>query len=123
MFDKLLGRVTFDDLIAFCERFPEGVRVECKRELVQVDKIVASLSNTVGGFFVIGVRTDDKNVPVLPIEGMQARKGIEEQIVQIAQTAIYPALTPAVKILDVPGKPGNVAVVVEHHPALPTRRR
>jgi len=112
VFDKLLDRVTFDDVVAFCERFPEGVRVEYKREPVQIDKIVASLANTVGGFFVIGVRTDDKNMPVLPIEGMPARKGIEEQIVQIAHTAIYPALTPAVKILYVPGKDGRVVVVV-----------
>lgn len=113
MFDKLLDRVAFDDVVAFCERFPEGVRVEYKREPVQIDKIVASLANTVGGFFVIGVRTDDKNMPVLPIEGMPARKGIEEQIVQIAHTAIYPAITPAVRILDVAGKDGRVVVVVK----------
>ena len=113
MFDKLLGRVTFEDLVAFCERFPEGVRVEYKREPAHIDKIVASLANTVGGFFVIGVRTDDKNMPVLPIEGMPAKRGIEEQIVQIAHTAIYPALTPAVKILDVSGKDARVVVVVK----------
>lgn len=113
MFHKLLDRVTFDDVVAFCEQFPEGVRVEYKREPVQIDKIVASLANTVGGFFVIGVRTDDKNMPILPIDGMPARKGIEEQIVQTAHTAIYPALTPAVKVLDVPGKTDRVVVVVK----------
>jgi len=72
MFDKLLDRVTFEDVQSFCEQFLEGVRVEYKSELVQTDKIVASLANTLGGFFVIGVRTDDKNMPILPIEGMPA---------------------------------------------------
>jgi len=72
MFDRLLDQVTFDDVQAFCKQFPEGVRVEYKSQLVQTDKIVASLANTVGGFF--GVRTDDKNMPILPIDGMPARK-------------------------------------------------
>jgi len=113
LFDKPLDRVTFDDVAAFCARFPEGVRVEYKREPVHIDKVVASLANTVGGFYVIGVRTDAKNMPVLPIEGMPSRPGIEEQVVQTAQTAIYPAITPAVRVLDVPGKPGNVIAVVK----------
>jgi hypothetical protein len=113
LFNKLLERVTFEDLTAFCERFPEGVRAEYKRAPAHIDKVIASLANTAGGFLVLGVRTDDKNMPMLPIEGMPARKGLEEQIVQIAQTAIYPALTPAVRILDVPTKPGNVVVIVK----------
>ncbi len=79
MFDKLLERVTFEDLTAFCERFPEGVRAEYKREPAHIDKVIASVANTAGGFLVLGVRTDDKNMPVLPIEGMPARKGLEEQ--------------------------------------------
>ena len=113
VFDKLLDRVGFDDVVAFCRQFPEGVRVEYKREPVQIDKIVASLANTLGGFFVIGIRTDEKNMPVLPIEGMQKRQGIEEQIVQIAQTAIYPALTPAVRVLAVPGNADRLVAVVK----------
>jgi hypothetical protein len=54
--------------------------VEYKREPAHLDKVVASLTNTVGGFYVIGVRTDDKNMPVLPIDGMPSRAGLEEQI-------------------------------------------
>jgi hypothetical protein len=33
--------------------------------------------------------------------------------VQTAQTAIYPAITPAVKVLEVPGRPGRVVAVVK----------
>src|SRR6266446_3484484 len=72
MFDKLLDHVTFNDVLAFCQQFPEGVRVEYKSEAANIDKTVASLANTVGGFFVLGVKTDKKNMPILPIEGMPA---------------------------------------------------
>ena len=68
----LLERVTFEDLTAFCERFPEGARVEYKREPVHIEKIVASLANTVDGFFVIGVKADDKNMPVLARSGVRS---------------------------------------------------
>ena len=100
MFDKLLSGITFDDLAFFCQHFPEGVRVEYKREVAHADRVIASLANTLGGFFVVGVRTDDQNMPIFPIEGLAARPGIEEQIVQIAHTAIYPAITPAVRTLS-----------------------
>jgi hypothetical protein len=59
------------------------------------------------------VATDKKNIPTFPIEGMPSRPGLEEQIIQVAQSAIYPALTPAVRVLDVPGKPGSVVAVVK----------
>jgi hypothetical protein len=113
MFNNLLPQTTFDDVQTFCQQFPEGVRVEYKSDLVQIDKIVASLANTVGGLFVVGVRTDNRNMPVFPIEGIPAKKGIEEQVTQIAHTAIQPGLTPDVHVVDIPGKIGRVVVVVK----------
>lgn len=32
---------------------------------------------------------------------------VQEQITQSAQTGIYPAITPDVRVLDVPGKPND----------------
>ena len=59
MFDKLLDHVTFKDFETFCQQFPEGVRVEYKREPANIDKTVASLANTVGGFFVLEAKDRD----------------------------------------------------------------
>ncbi len=115
MFHAPLNQLTFEQVENFCKEFPEGVRVEYKQEPTKnIPKIVASFANTVGGIWVIGVETDTAtNLPKFPLAGMKRRAGVEEQIVQSAQAGIYPAITPDVRVLDVPGKPDRMLVVVK----------
>lgn len=113
MFNVALSQVTFDQVEQFCRTFPEGVRVEYKAEPVHISKIISSFANTVGGIWVIGVETDDANRARLPITGMPRRRGVEDQIVQSAQSGIYPVITPDVRVLDVPGKEDRIIVVVK----------
>jgi len=90
--------VTYAQVLDFCRTFTEGVRVEYKREVVSTPKVVSSFANTVGGIWVIGVDADKKtNRAVLPPVGLEQRPGIEEQIVQSAQSGIYPSVTPDVR--------------------------
>ncbi len=44
MFTTPLSQVTFDQLLAFCQAFPEGVRVEYKREAANIPKVVSSFA-------------------------------------------------------------------------------
>src|SRR5215831_10864271 len=112
MFNTPLSQVTYDDVIAFCRTFAEGVRVEYKREVVNTPKVVSSFANTVGGIWVIGVETDKKtNLPILPPIGMDELSGIEERIVQSAQSGIYLPITPAVRVLPIPQQKGRVVVI------------
>ena len=99
----------------FCKTFPEGVRVEYKQEPTKhIPKIISSFANTVGGIWIIGVETDKTtNLPRLPLEGMKQTAGVQEQITQSARTGIYSAITPDVRVLDVPGKPDRMIVVVK----------
>lgn len=113
MFTKPFSEIEFDDIEAFCENWPEGVRAEYKRQLhKEIPKSVSSFANTSGGFLIFGVETNDKNEAILPIKGMPNERGIEERIVESAYTGIHPPVTPEVKVCDVPNKNGNVVVIV-----------
>jgi hypothetical protein len=99
----------------FCRNWPEGVRVEYKRELDprHIPKVVSSFANTVGGVWIIGVATDVENRAVFPIRGISRVAGIEERITQSCYHNLYPPLLPDIKIIDVPGDGGHVVVVVQ----------
>ena len=111
MFTKLAADITFADIEEFCREFGEGVRVEYKRDIQHITKIVSSFANTSGGIFIIGVETDSTNQVIFPIQGIPKKGGIEEQIQQSALTGIYPAVIPEVIICDVPNS-DNVVVIV-----------
>ena len=59
LFTKPQNEITFADVENFCQEFGEGVRVEYKREIKHVPKIVSSFANTHGGVFIIGAETDE----------------------------------------------------------------
>ena len=113
MFATPFSEIEFDEIEEFCEKWPEGVRAEYKRQFhKEIPKSVSSFANTSGGFLIFGVETNDNNEAILPIEGMLSDRGIEERIVESAYTGIHPPVTPEVKVYDVPGKTGNVVVLV-----------
>ena len=112
VFTKSKDEITFADVEDFCREFPESIRVEYKREIKDIPKIVSSFANTLGGIFIIGVEADQTdNKVIFPIQGILKKPGIEEQIQQSSLTGIYPAVIPEVIILDVLNY-NNVVVVV-----------
>lgn len=117
LFTKPKDEITFEDVKTFCRKFPEGVRVEYKREIKHIPKIVSSFANTHGGVFVIGVETDEQNKVKFPIQGIPKKSGIEEQIQQSALTGIYPEVIPEIKLVPVPDT-GNVVVVIRVHESI-----
>jgi predicted HTH transcriptional regulator len=60
MFRTPLQDVDFQQVETFCHEWPEGVRVEYRQEITQIPKIVSSFANTMGGIWLIGVKTDRK---------------------------------------------------------------
>ena len=113
MFTKPLDEIEFADIDEFCHKFPEGVRAEYKSQVTAIPKIVSSFANTLGGIFLIGVETDDNNEVVFPIQGMENRRGIEEQISESAFSGIYPPVIPEVKVVrNIPTRPDNAVVVI-----------
>ena len=120
MFTKSAANITFSDIEEFCRESDEGVRVEYKREIQHIPKIVSSFANTLGGIFIIGVETDQNNRVKFPIQGISNRNGISEQIQQSALTGIYPAVIPEVIICDVPNTDNVVVIIrVDESPQAP----
>ena len=112
MFTTPLADIDFTQVENFCRTFQEGVRVEYKAAPVHIPKVVSSFANSVGGIWVIGVETDPTtNMPRLPIAGMPNRPGIGEQIIQACITGIYPAITPELKVIELPDDPDRKSVV------------
>ena len=116
MFTKPIDEITFEDVETFCKSWPEGVRVEYKREVAEIKgkipTIVSSFANSYGGIFFIGVKADKtKNKVIFPIQGITKTPGIDEQIHQSAIEMINPGVIPEVKIIDVPDSE-NIVVMV-----------
>ena len=119
LFTKPANEITFADVKNFCREFGEGVRVEYKREVKHIPKVVSAFANTHGGIFIIGAETDEANKVEFPIPGIPQETGIEERIQQSALTGIYPAVMPEVILVkvpdsadNVPDSAGNVVVIV-----------
>ena len=120
MFTKPMDQLNYADIDEFCQDFPEGERVEYTevmptggKKTKNIPTLVSAFANTSGGILIIGVKTDENNKAILPIEGIPSQRGIEEQIAQSSSMGIYPSVNPEVRIVpDVPNCPDNVVVVV-----------
>jgi hypothetical protein len=112
LFLKHLHDITYDDIKAFCDAYPEGVRVEYKKEVANTAKTVSSFANSSGGVWVVGVSADDEK-DKREIIGAPRRAGYEEQIVQSCLTGVYPPLRPDVRVCDIPGTADKVLIVVK----------
>ncbi len=112
LFSQPLSAIAFQDIESCCRAFQEGVRVEYKGDIAQVPKVISAFANTVGGVWIIGVRTDSANRPVFPLSGIPITPGLEERIVQSSLSGIYPPLAPQVKVVPLPDDPARCVVLV-----------
>ncbi|HEY1600873.1 MAG TPA: ATP-binding protein [Pirellulales bacterium] len=115
LWHQTLDQVTFEDIEAFCKLgLPEGPRLDYKSAMpAELQKLVASFANTLGGLILLGVGTDSHNHPIWPAAGMPADRGISERIVQICRDAIYPPVLPEISpIIPNNGQHGTVLAVV-----------
>jgi hypothetical protein len=114
LFSKPLHEITFAEIDSFCRTWPEGIRVEYKQVLRtdHIPKVISSFANTVGGIWIIGVKTDKSGRAIFPIEGFPREPGIEDRITQSCSQGLYPSLLPDITIVDVSGSPNNVIVAV-----------
>ena len=118
LFLKSLNEINYNDVISFCGKYSEGIRVEYKSTFDRnvkrkIPKVVSSFANSYGGILVIGVNTEN-GVPVRSFEGFEKpeRDEIELTIENICLSNIYPQIVPSIKVIDVPDT-NRVFVVVE----------
>lgn len=113
---KNVDSMTFQDVEDFClQKLPEGPRLDYKAQIPgELEKLVASFANTMGGTIVLGVDADPTtNTPNWPPKGMPRTPGIEERITALCRDNIYPPVRPQISsVLENPHQPGTVVVVV-----------
>jgi hypothetical protein len=80
----------------FCQLgIREAARVDYKQDFPSdLAKHVAAFANTHGGLILIGVRTDQENRPLIPIDGIEFERGISERVYQICVSSISPPVFP-----------------------------
>jgi transcription antitermination factor NusG len=104
IFVKPINEIEFEDVKAFCdEQIEENSRLEYKRafsskdEKKQIAKENSAFANTHGGITLVGVGEKDRK-PILPIDGIDYVKGLEEKVTSIALKNIYPPVFPETKV-------------------------
>jgi len=111
--------IEFSDVESFCKRFGEGVRVEYKEAIPKkIPKTISAFANTLGGILILGVKTDENNRAILPIEGMEKERGVEDGITASSFQGIYPAVLPEVKVINIPKTSNKIVVVVKVHESI-----
>jgi len=99
IFSKQVENIVFEDINELWgEKVQENIRLEYKREIPSKDGLVkklSSMSNTHGGYMIIGMEEDGQGNPK-SICGVQEKKGFKQQVVQWCFTEVYPPITPFV---------------------------
>lgn len=97
LFNKPIHELTFEDVIAFCERqLPENKQLDYKYMLPKnhekFAKTIASFANALGGTIIVGVQDDKNDKPCPPYTGIAYHEKIRNSIEDIIQTYIDPVV-------------------------------
>ena len=122
MFSIPLTDLTFEHVNEFCKTKPrEGVSLDYKSKFPKsLEKTIAAFANTYGGHILVGIGETDVGEPELPIQGMELRPGLREQVVSKALQAIHPPVYPEVKVVEFASNsmmkaPDRAVVVIRVH--------
>lgn len=112
LFTKPITDVFWNDVEVFCQhQISEGSHLDYKEDFpTQLEKTISAMANTLGGVIIIGVEEDNNNRPVLPLKGIDFRRGLSERVTSIILTNISPPVFPEIQVCK--NKTGNKAVVV-----------
>ncbi|MFX0197378.1 MAG: helix-turn-helix domain-containing protein [Candidatus Hodarchaeota archaeon] len=116
IFSKQVEDIVFEDIQELlAQRVQENIRLEYKKELPpkkdkdELVKKLSSMSNTYGGYIIIGMEEDGHGNP-LSICGVSQKKGFKQQVVQWCYQEVYPPITPFVSN-PIPNETANNTVI------------
>jgi len=97
-----IHQITYETVRDFCEqRIAEGPQLDYGLDLRKdIAKTMCAFANTQGGLLILGVEDDKDNRPVLPIAGVESKRGLREQVVSKAYDAIAPPVFPEVQVCE-----------------------
>jgi len=96
LFRQSVDSLKWTDVLEFCDqREAEGATLDYKEAIPKdIEKTVAAMANTLGGVIIVGVAEDNEAKPILPVVGMEMRRGLVEQITSKCVDNIYPPIVP-----------------------------
>ena len=99
---KPINDVTWDNVEGFCQqRTPEGAVLDYKEDFPNnLEKTLAAMANTLGGIVLIGVEEDTENRPVVPVKGIEFKRGLSERVINIILSNITPPFIPDVTVVS-----------------------
>lgn len=102
LFRQSLESIGWSDVLTFCEqREAEGATLDYKLMIPKdIERTVAAMANTLGGFIIVGVDEDKEAKPVLPITGLEFKRGLIEQITSKCVDNIYPPVLPEMHLVS-----------------------
>jgi predicted HTH transcriptional regulator len=116
LYIKPINDITWDDVETFClQKIPENAYLDYKRDFpTHLEKIIAAMANTLGGIILIGVAEDKENKPIVPVKGVDFKKGLSERVMNIILTNITPPVFPEIAVPC--NKRGDKALLVVRIP-------
>jgi hypothetical protein len=116
LFIANLDQITIDSIEEFCtQSFPEGLRLDYKRDLIQPYKLartICAFANTQGGLLLIGIDAEKKTNTPHQITGIDLKQGLEEHVINVCYTHIAPVITPEVKICPLKSDPAKAVLFI-----------
>lgn len=99
LYTKEIEKIVFQDVVDFCnEEYRETIHLDYKEEVDgSLAKTIAAMANTWGGLIIIGVEDED-STPKLPVEGIDYKEHLREQVNNIILGNITPPVFPEIKI-------------------------
>src|ERR1700690_200309 len=112
LYRKQIEQITWDEIETFCQQgIAEGAYLDYKADFPEnLYKTIAAMANTFGGIVIIGVGEDKDNKPVVPLTGIEFKKGLSERVMNIILTNITPPVFP--EIQPCPSADGEKALVL-----------
>ncbi|MBN2414541.1 ATP-binding protein [bacterium] len=100
LYTKTIEKINWETIAEFCEqRIPEGAYLDYKANFpANLEKTIAAMANTLGGIILIGIREDNENKPILPIEGIPFTRGLSEKVTNIILSNVTPPIFPEIQI-------------------------
>jgi len=123
MYSQKIQDIDWSSVKSFCdEQLTENTYLDYKGDFPKnLEKTIAAMANTLGGVIIIGVAEDKQlGKPVLPVEGIDMQRGLEERITNIILTNISPPVFPEIAVCpDVDEQKAFVVIRVPQSDAAP----
>jgi len=100
LYIKPINDITWDDVETFCQqKIPENAYLDYKQDFPShLEKTIAAMANTLGRIILIGVAEDKENKPIVPVKGIDFKKGLSERVMSIILTNITPPVFPEIAV-------------------------